>query len=135
MGAFVRDYKPADFAAVKAIHEATQIDYSMPDLASPLFLVKKVLEVEGVVRAVLGMRIESECYLWLDQSDWADPEMKLVAIGILDREGMQEAWLKGVDDAVLYLPPGMERFGKRLEALGFTKPRDGWTAYSKKTRT
>lgn len=135
MAAFTRDYTPADFEAVKAIHESTQLDYNMPDLNTPLFLVKKVLEVNGVVRVVLGMRIEAECYLWLDQSDWADPEEKLVAIAILDREGMAEAWLKGVDDAVLYLPPGMERFGKRLEALGFEKPRDGWTAYSKKTRT
>lgn len=133
MGAIVRDYTPADFEAVKAIHEQTQIDYKLPNLSSPLFLVKKVLEIDGVVRAMLGMRIEAECFLWLDSSNWADPEEKLVVIEILDREGMAEAWIKGVDDAVLYLPPGMERFGKRLEKLGFTKPRDGWVAYSKPT--
>lgn len=135
MGALVRDYTPEDFEAVRAIHDSTHIDYKMPNLNEPLFLVKKVLEVDGVVRMVLGMRIELECYLWADSSDWADPEEKLVAIGIMDREGMAEAWLKGVDDAVLYLPPGMDRFGERLEKLGFTSPREGWRAYSKKTRT
>lgn len=135
MSALVRNYTPKDFEAVKAIHESTQIDYSFPDLNSPLFMVKKVLEIDGIVRAVLGMRLELECYLWMDNSDWANPEEKLIAVNILDREGMEDAWLNGIDDAVLYLPPGMERFGKRLEALGFKQPRQGWMAYSKKTRT
>lgn len=134
MGAITRDYRPEDFEAVKAIHESTQLDYQFPDVNAPLFLVKRVLEVDGVVRVMLGMRIETECYLWLDKSDWATPEEKLAAIEILDKEGMEEAWLKGVDDAVLYLPPGMERFGERLERLGFSKPREGWTAFSKRTR-
>ena len=36
-GAIVRNYRAEDFEAVKAIHEATQIDYQMPDLAIPYF--------------------------------------------------------------------------------------------------
>lgn len=134
MSAIIRNYQPDDFEAVKAIHDATEIDYKFPNVNAPLFLVKKVLVVDGVVRVMLGMKIETECYLWLDASDWADPEQKLAAIEALDKEGMEEAWLLGVEDAVLYLPPGMERFGKRLEKLGFEKPREGWTAYSKRTK-
>ena len=133
-GAIVRDYVPSDFEAIRRIHEETQIDYSLPDLNSRLFLVTKVLELDGVVRAALGCRLEVECYLWLDKSDWGDAEQKLLTIVALDRESMEALWLKGIDCAVVYLPPGMDRFGERLEKeFGFTRPRAGWMAFSKRT--
>jgi hypothetical protein len=132
-GAVVRDYRVSDYERVKEIHESTQIDYQFPDIASPLFLVKKVLEVDGIVRMCIGCYVQAEAYLWADQSDWADPEQKLAAIQALDGAGVRELYLKGIDQAVLWLPPGMERFGERLvDDLGFTKDRDGWVSYSKK---
>ncbi len=132
MAAVVRDFRLSDLDAIQAIHESTQIDYRFPDLPSPLFLVKKVLEVDGVVRMAIGCYIQAEAYLWADGSDWADPAQKLAAIQALDQAGCEELWLKGVDQAVLWLPPGMERFGDRLvEDMGFTKDRDGWVSYSK----
>jgi hypothetical protein len=130
----VRDYAPSDFDRVKEIHVASGIDYTFPDLSSPLFLVTKVIEVDGVVRACGGMYLQAECYLWLDKSDWCDARDKLNAIAELDRACMDATWLRGVNDAVLWLPPGMERFGERLEKdLGFTKDRNGWISYNKKT--
>ena len=133
--AIIRDYEPKDFEAVKSLHEATGIDYKMPDVGSPIFLVKKVIEIDGVVRVAAGMYLQCEVYLWLDKSDWADSEQKLVAIKALDKEVMYDTWLKGVDCACLWLPPGMERFGERLvEDLHFSKDRAGWISYSKGTK-
>ena len=134
MGALIRDYRASDLKQVKAIHEASGIDYKLPDLSSPLFLVTKVLEIDGIVRACGGGYLQIECYLWLDKSDWADPEQKLMAVQALDRSVMHEAYLRGIDCACLYLPPGMDRFGKRLEDLGFTRDREGWVTYSKRTK-
>jgi hypothetical protein len=133
VGAEVRDYQPEDFAAVKAIHDASQIDYTFPDLTSPLFLVSKVLCIDGIIRACIAGYLQIEAHLWLDKSDWATPEEKLAAIKELDAVGMHEAWLQGINHAVLWLPPELERFGKRLEQLGFSKDRDGWRTYSKQT--
>lgn len=133
-GAIVRDFTLSDLERVKEIHEASEIDYQFPDLSSPLFLVTKVIETGGIVRACGGMYLQVECYLWLDHSDWESPEHKLAAIRELDRQCMDATWLRGVDQAVLWLPPGMGRFGKRLEDLGFTKDRDGWRTYSKRTK-
>jgi len=130
----IRDYRPEDFESVKAIHEASEIDYKMPDLNSPLFLVKKVLEVDGVVRAAYGLRIQVEAYLWLAKGDWAKPREKMDYVKELDTVSTLAAWMEGVDDCVVYVPPGMERFGKRIEEeLGFSKPRSGWQAFSKAT--
>jgi hypothetical protein len=135
MSAIIRDYAISDFEAIRKIHEQTQIDYQFPDLNTKLFLVKKVIEVDGKIVAAGGAYIQAELYLWLDKSDWGDPDQKMAAIRALDREVMEELWLKGVDQAVLWLPPGMARFGERLtKDLGFTKDRDGWVTYSKPTR-
>ena len=101
---------------------------------SSLFLVKKVLEVNGIIRQAVGAYIQVEYYLWADPSDWGTPEQKLECIHQLDKVVTEEVWLKGVDEAVLYLPPGMERFGERLtEDFGFTKARDSWVHYTKRT--
>jgi hypothetical protein len=131
----IRDYKTSDFEAIREIHDATDINYKFPDINKPVWLVKKVVENEGKVVAACGLYIQVECYLWMRPTDWADPETKLAVIEIMDRQAMQEAWLKGVDQAVLWLPPGMERFGERLvEDLHFTKDRSGWISFSKDTK-
>lgn len=131
----IRDYVPSDFEAVKALHEANEIDYKMPNLNSPLFIVTKVAEVDGIIRAVCGCYLQAELYLWLDKSDWTDPQEKLDLIHELDRPVMYALfWDKGIDQAVLFLPPGMESFEKRLKKLGFTPDRDGWHSWSKSTQ-
>jgi hypothetical protein len=129
----IRDYKPSDLEAVKRIHERTGIDYTFPDINSPLFLVTKVIEDDsGVIRACGGAYIQVELYLWLDPDDWADAPDKLAAIHALDGSVLHDCYLKGIDCAVLWLPPGMERFGERLVDMEFTKDRDGWVSYSKR---
>ena len=134
MRGIVRDYQPSDFDRVKEIHEATGIDYQFPDLSSPLFLVTKVLEVDGIVRQCGGLYLQCEAYLWADPSDWADPAEKLEGIQAINAAGLHAAWLRGIDQAVLWLPPGMARFGDRLtENLGFVRDRDGWHTYSRAT--
>jgi len=130
----IREYRPEDFEAIKAIHERTQIDYKFPNIDSPLFLVKKVVERDGVVVAAGGLMLQVETYLWSSPDDWATPKEKLEAIKEMNEQGMHEAWLKGIDCAVLWLPPGMERFGERLQSLGFVKDRDGWISYSRSTQ-
>jgi len=129
----IRDYRESDFEDVVRIHNESEINYRMPDLSEPLFLVKKVYEDEkGVIRAVVATRIECEFYLWLDRSKWGNPREKFEAIKELEKKVIYENWLQGIDCGVLYLPPGMDRWGRRLvEDLGWTKPRAGWYAFSK----
>jgi hypothetical protein len=129
----VRDFRPEDLPALKRIHKVLNLDYALPNLSSPLWVVTKVLEVDGEVRAALGAWIQVEFYLLLDKSEWADPKKKLEALKELDKKTVYDLyWLKGIDQACLWLPPGMKRFGKRLEKeFGFTPDREGWVVYSK----
>lgn len=131
----VRDYVPGDFAAVKAIHDQTEIDYQFPDLNSPLFVVTKIYEVGGVIRAAGGLYVQLETYLWIDHSDWASPEEKLDVIEALQIAGFMEEKLAGIECAVLWLPPGMQSFGNLLEnKLGWHQDREGWVTYSRSLR-
>lgn len=141
----IRDYEPRDLEAIKRIHAESGLPYHLPQMnvdtpegprKAPLWLVTKVLEIDGAVRAALGSWIQVELFCWIDKSDWTDAEGKMLALHLLEKELMQELWLRGIEHAVLFVPPGMERFAKRLEEdFGFEEVSDGWRTYAKQTRT
>jgi len=125
----IRSYVPSDFLEIQKIHEANGIDYHLPNLNK--FPVTKVLEVEGKVRAAYGMQMTLECHLWLDKTGWADAEAKWLSIKALDKEANEAAAGLGFDSVLCCLPPGYERFGRRLKDLGFTKIRPDWAVFTK----
>lgn len=135
MSVLIRSYVPSDLEEIKKIHESSGLDYSLPNLNSPYFLVNKVLEIEGKLKAAYGMRAFVECYLWMDKGNWADAEQKWMAIKALDKEATEAATAIGIDDIACYVPPGLERFGRRIsnpkDGLGFKKDRAGWVSYTK----
>lgn len=126
----IRDYRPEDFAAVKALHEASGIDYALPELSSPLFFVAKVREVDGVVTAALALRIEAEAYLWCGGRD----RDKLQAMRELQPAVMAAAWLAGIDNAVCWIPEAVEARFSGLAGLGWKRDRDGWHSWSRPTK-
>ncbi len=129
MSAEIRSYMPSDLAAIQKIHEVNGIDYPLPDLNK--FPVLKALEVEGKVRAAYGMQMTLECHLWMDRTGWADAEAKWLSIKALDKESNEAAAGLGFDSVFSCVPPGYERFGRRLKDLGFSKIRPDWGIYTK----
>jgi hypothetical protein len=126
----IRDYRPEDFEAVKALHEGSYIDYNMPDLNHALFLVKKVQEVDGKVVAAMALRIEAETYLWCG----GGPREKMAAMCELQPAVLLEAWMSGIDNVVAWIPQSVEKkFKKRLMQLGWERDRDGWHSWSRPT--
>jgi hypothetical protein len=133
MKPIIREYTPADFEAVKRLHQEMAHDYKLPDLTSPLFLVRKVAELDGKVVAVGALMMQVETYMWVDH-EVGDPEDRWAAVQAMNDAGMEDAWFQGIDCAVLWCPPDLEKsFGKRLEALGFKRDRE-WHSWSRPTR-
>jgi len=131
----IRDYDSRDLPEIQRIHELKSIDYALPDLHSPLFLVKKVAEEKGRVVMALGAYIQAETYLWMDPGDWASPREKLKVLHNLQAEFLNDLYLKGVDCAVAYVPQEIEKhFGKRMTALGWSQNRDGWRTWGRSTK-
>jgi len=140
----IRDFLPEDYIAVLALHEASGDDYRLPALTiktedgerrHPLFVSAKVLEKDGKIVLFLGGRAQTEMYMLADRSRWADPRTKMSCIRGLDKAVRYELWLKGIDDAVAYVPPTKKRFVKRImDWLGYRPPREGWTPLSRPTK-
>ncbi len=134
MSVEIRSYCPSDLEAIKKIHEENKLDFAFPDLNSSLFTVNKVLLTEGEVRASYALRMVAEVNLWLSKESWTDAEGKWLAIKTLDKEVMEASKTLGLDGITCFLPPGYERFGRRIsgkDGLGFRADRPGWSGFSK----
>jgi hypothetical protein len=125
----IRDFHSDDLPTLKAIHAGQKFDYSLPELSSPLFLVKKVREEGGRVVAAMGLRITAETFLLCEGS----PVAKARAIEELQPEVLRAAWEKGLDDIVCLVPPEIsESFAPALTKMGWSRDRD-WPMWSRST--
>jgi hypothetical protein len=123
----VRDFDPKDIDSIISLHKTQGFAYPVPDLTSPLFLVKKVREVDGRVVAACFLRITAETFLVTTGS----PVEKARAVVELQPEVLREAYEKGLSDIVCVVPPEIaESFAPALEKMGWEKTRD-WPMYQR----
>jgi hypothetical protein len=147
----IREYNPSDLEALRRMHAAQGFGYPLPDLESPLFLSKLVLEDDGEdrVRALLGARQNIEP--GREEADQNSPRESTsrVTMAILQRLTAEtyllhdsaagtprrrwESFLalhdaaraaaaaRGLDDVQAFLPPPIAR------AFGRRLARLGWT--------
>jgi hypothetical protein len=141
----IREYMPADFDALRRMHAAQGFGYPLPDLDSPLFVTKLVLEEESsrevsdsreaasrnsprIVMAVL-LRLTAEAYLLHDPAA-GRPRERWQKFLALHEVTLRAAAALGLDDAQAFLPPRIARaFGRRLGRLGWV--RDPWPCFSR----
>jgi hypothetical protein len=126
----IRDYRPEDAEAIKSIHKSQGFDYALGDLSDPLFLVKKVREVNGRVVAAMFLRLTAETALLVEGS----PEAKGRAVLELQPEVLREAYEKGLSEVVCVVPPEIsESFAPVLERMGWVRART-WPLYQRELR-
>lgn len=124
----VRDYLPSDKAALEQIHRARGIDYIFPDLENPLFLVKKVAEIDGRVQGALVLKGCAETMLLLEKGK---PQDTFAAMRELQEVVLREAYAKGLDEIHAAVPE--IGFDKRLLQLGWEKDRPGFHLWTRST--
>jgi hypothetical protein len=143
----IREYTPADLDALRQMHAAQGFGYPLPDLESPLFVSKLVLEDSGdhpgegreeadrnslpaneKLSMALLVRLTAETYLLHDPRA-GTPRRRWQNFLALHEAARREAAARGLDDAQAFLPPPVARaFGRRLERLGWR--RDPWPCYT-----
>jgi hypothetical protein len=126
----VREYKPADFEAIKRIHASSGLpETCLPDLTNPLFFVKVVADDQGKVTQAGFVKLTGEAYILVDHSHGLAQERWSVAQSVVNH-GLAAAAKKGLSDVSCWLPPMLERsFGdRRLRELGFIK--SPWPCYT-----
>lgn len=125
----IREYSEADLEDLRRIHRAERMPYQFPDLMSPLFLTRAVLEENGRLSAAGFLRLTAEAYLLVDGSE-GSPRERWRRLLILHESIRGEAARRGLDDAHCWLPPGIaSSFGRRLKQLGWS--RETWDCYSR----
>jgi hypothetical protein len=124
----VRDARLEDYAVLRRIHAAQGIDYAFPDLDDPLFFVKKVYELDGVVHSALVLKLCAETSLLLGSSG---PQQKMAAMQELQQAVLNEAFLRGLSEIHAAVPE--IGFDKRLRQLGWSRDRPGWNLWSRST--
>jgi hypothetical protein len=129
----VRNPNTDDLEQIERIHRDMGMDYSLPQLDHPLFIVRKVTtDGEGNVLGACFLRLTAETYLWLDPK--IDARQKVHVMETMQPVVISEAYNKGLDDIEARIPESIEtRFRKRLERLGWTKNRSGWFPWSRQT--
>lgn len=129
----IRQYRPADLAALRRMHSAQGLDYELPEpLEHPLLLSKLVVEGEdGKVMMASLLRLTAEAYLLADpQAD--DPRGRWCALQSLHEAVRQDAFRQGLDDVQAFVPPDIaRRFRKRLVKLGWL--RSAWEPWTRST--
>lgn len=129
----IREFRPEDEAALRAMHAAQGFEYPFPDLANPLFSARLVLADDAgrPVMAALG-RVTCEVYLLAHPGDGA-PRERWERLRMMHEAMRRTLAAQGFEDATCWIPPRIERaFGRRLRRLGWV--RDAWQAYSRKIR-
>jgi hypothetical protein len=142
----IREYMPSDLDALRRMHAAQGFGYPLPDLESPLFLSKLVLEDDDsgreeadcnsphvdrsrVTMAIL-QRLTAEAYLLHDPGA-GTPRRRWQCFLALHDAARRGAIARGLDDVQAFLPPPIARaFGRRLARLGWT--RDPWPCFSRR---
>jgi hypothetical protein len=144
----IREYESGDLEVLQRMHATQGFGYPLPNLESPLFLSKLVLEsndlidessrevadrksqspAPGRVTMAILQRLTAETYL-LHDPHAGTPRQRWECFLALHEAARREAAAKGLDDVQAFLPPSIARaFGRRLAQLGWKQ--DPWPCFT-----
>jgi len=122
---------PALREHLEGLHRASGFDYRFPkDFDTPLFPVKRaVMNEANYPIAAAAIKVVGEAYLWMDHS-LGTAEDRMIALAMLNADIAARTREIGFDSVHSALPPAIaDRFGKRLESLGW-QPARPWPLYT-----
>lgn len=122
-----------DFPEIECIHARMGLDYRLPNLESPLWVVQKVRIAHGEVIAAGLLRLTAETFLLIDPR--LSEEAKARSVLELQPEVLSSAWQRGLDDIEARVPAETEQFFEpALLHLGWEKARSGWSPWTRGTK-
>ena len=130
----VRDVLPSDFGDLENIHKANGDHFQLPDLSSPLVIVKKaILNEEGKVIGFGCVKIMGEALMSLSPD--LSPIERMRAMEALQPPVLTDAYNQGLDEVEARIHSDTEKpFLKRLGQLGWERDRSDLNPWSRKTK-
>lgn len=127
----IRELRPDDIPALRALHEQQGFDYPFPDLSQPQF-VQILVAVDDEDRPVQALMARETLELYmLGDSGWRTPKWRFATLQKLGYAMHLKLLGMGYRDVHAWLPPQVERaFGKRLvKSFGWVKSR--WSCFAR----
>jgi hypothetical protein len=130
----VRDIDDSDLESVEALHRSTGQDFALPDLSSPLVIVKKaILDEAGKVIGFGCIKIMGEAVMSLSPD--LSPIECMRAMEALQPPILTDAYNQGLDEVEARIHSETEQpFLKRLKQLGWARDRSALNPWSRKTK-
>ncbi len=102
------------------LYDAMGLPYTMPNVASPAFALKELLEDEnGKIIAAGAIKIIGESFLWIDPAQ--TPIRRAKAVRALVARAKVEGARAGFEELSAWIPPAVEaEFGLALHKLGWS---------------
>lgn len=122
-----RDWNPEDAEKIREFHDSLNLGYHFPNVASPLFCIKRLVEDEKGIAAGGAIKLFGEAFLWV--SPWRSTDEKKSAMHELSGEMRQEAVKIGLDELSAWIPPQIER-GFSPELLNMHWRPSPWRSWS-----
>ncbi len=109
-----------DQARVKMLYDAMRLPFEMPNVDSPAFALKEILEDEnGKILGAGAVKIIGEAFLWVDPKINGIRRVKTVRA--LVAQAKMEGAKAGFEELSAWIPPQVEpEFGRALYKLGWT---------------
>jgi hypothetical protein len=125
-----RIWTPEDTGKVVELYRSMRLPYAMPDLDTPLFGLKRVVESEnGEVIAAGAVKPIGEAFLWVDPN--MSPVLRARALRKLNHEAEVTAAEAGYDELTAWIPPHIEEdFARSLVHSGWRA--SPWRSWSKR---
>jgi hypothetical protein len=130
MGSLIRPYRPSDLDAFVRIHAEQKMPYRFPNLGSPLFVNKTVVERDSKPTTLVAAKVDAEVYL-LTSGTAAE---RLEDIEALDPVFFDALWRQGIDSVFCCVPRAVDRhFGKHMQRMGWERSNPNWINYFRST--
>ena len=135
----IRDFEQSDLGKVVELQEENGLPPEcLPDLMientegkvvpNPLFVVKRVFELEGKIAMLCFLKIRTELYFYVDHTV-GTPEQRWEMLKEFTEDMKLQACKLGLDQMTAFVPPDVDKsFRKRLEDLGFIQSE--WIPYT-----
>jgi hypothetical protein len=112
----IRDFQDKDLEVLRKLHRQSGAKFEIPNINSPLVIVRKVLDDDGAKMICIG-ELHISAMMWVDKN-WKTPQERLDAVKELQNEMMVEAAKFGIDTATTQADG---RFAERLVEMNWTE--------------
>jgi hypothetical protein len=128
----IRQVRENEIGRIKELYEKLGADYEFPNL-DEFFPIQAVVDSNDSPIVVVASLPTVELFSFFDP-EWETPGMRMEAFKLIHEFVRKDLKSLGIVQAEAWVPPELAKtFGRRLARMGWSKTREGWPCYTRRT--